>query len=63
MTERDLSRAEWRKSSYSSQDGTAWKGPATCPGQWIFATPKNRTGDAVGLAGDTADRHWQVCIY
>ena len=32
MTEIDLSRAEWHKSSYSSQTATAWKWPATCQG-------------------------------
>jgi hypothetical protein len=44
MTEIDLSRAEWRKSSYSSQSGNCLKWPVTCQGSWRCATPRSPTG-------------------
>ena len=44
MTEIDLSRAEWRKSSYSGQDGNCVEVARNLPGWWRYATPKPPTG-------------------
>ena len=44
MTEIDLSRAEWRKSSYSGQSGNCVEVAVSLPGSWWSATPRNRAG-------------------
>jgi Domain of unknown function (DUF397) len=53
MTGIDLSRAEWRKSSYSSQDGNCVEVARNLPG--LVAIRDSRAPDeARGLTGDLA---------
>jgi len=56
MTEIDLSRAEWRKSSYSSQSGNcvevARNVPQASGGAGLQGARRNEAG---GLTGDLAD--------
>ena len=54
MTGIDLSRAEWRKSSYSGQSGNCVEVARNLPGWWRCATPKARRGETGDLAGDLA---------
>ena len=44
MTGIDLSRAEWRKSSYSSQDGNCVEVARNLPGLVAVRTPKPSPG-------------------
>jgi hypothetical protein len=58
MTEIDLSRAEWRKSSHSSQDGNCVEVARNLPGLVAVRDSKEPDGaKAVGLAGDLAGLH------
>ena len=55
MTEIDLSRAEWRKSSYSSQSGNCVEVARNLPGLVAVRDSRGaRRGEAGGLAGDLA---------
>ena len=47
MTEIDLSRAEWRKSSYSSQDGNCVEVACNLPG--LVAVRDSKTPDGAQL--------------
>ena len=47
MTEIDLSRAEWRKSSYSGQDGNCVEVARNLPG--LVAVRDSKTPDGVKL--------------
>jgi len=44
MTETDLSRAEWRKSSYSSQDGNCVEVARNLPGLVAIRDSKSAAG-------------------
>ena len=44
MNETDLSRAEWHKSSYSSQDGNCVEVATNMPGMVAVRDSKNRQG-------------------
>ena len=55
MTGIDLSRAEWRKSSYSSQDGNCVEVARNLPGLVAVRDSKHPDGaQAGGPAGDLA---------
>ena len=49
MTEIDVSRAEWHKSSYSSQDGNCVEVARNLPG--LVAVRDSKSPDAPNLAG------------
>ena len=58
MTEIDLSRAEWHKSSYSSQSGNCVEVARNLPGLVAVRDSKDTgRGEAGGLAGDLAGVH------
>ena len=58
MTEIDLSRAEWHKSSYSGQSGNCVEVARNLPGLVAVRDSKApRRREAGGLAGDLASVH------
>jgi hypothetical protein len=59
MTGIDLSRGEWRKSSYSSQSGNCVEVARNLPGWWRFATPRSPTEEF----SDVADQASRVVIF
>ena len=52
MNELDLSRAEWRKSSYSSQNGACVEVTRNLPGIVAVRDSKNPDGPALIVSGD-----------
>ena len=58
MTEIDLSRAEWHKSSYSSQSGNCVEVAATCRGSWRCVTPRTPDGAKLVVSREA----WRVFI-
>ena len=58
MTEIDLSRAEWRKSSYSSQSGNCVEVAHNLPGLVAVRDSKAPAGTSLVVSQET----WQVFI-
>jgi hypothetical protein len=58
MTEIDLFRAEWRKSSYSSQDGNCVEVALNLPGLVAVRDSKEPDGDKLVLSQET----WRVFV-
>ena len=58
MTGIDLSRAEWRKSSYSSQDGNCVEVARNLPGLVAVRDSKELDGASLVVSQET----WQVFI-
>ncbi len=58
MTEIDLSRAEWRKSSYSSQDGNCVEVGRNLPGQVAVRDSKDPDGAKLTVSHET----WRAFI-
>jgi hypothetical protein len=56
MNEIDLSRAEWHKSSYSSQDGNCVEVATNLPGTVAVRDTKDRQGPALAFTR----RDWQA---
>ena len=54
MAEIDLSRAEWRKSSFSSQSGNCVEVARNLPGLVAVRDSNESDGGKLGLAGDLA---------
>ena len=50
MTEIDLSRAEWRKSSYSSQSGNCVEVATNLPGTVAVQDTKDRQGPTLAVS-------------
>jgi len=58
MNEIDLSRAEWHKSSYSSQDGNCVEVATNLPGTVAVRDSKYRQGPALAVSC----HDWQVFV-
>ncbi len=58
MTEIDLSRAEWRKSSHSSQDGNCVEVARNLPG--LVAVHDSKQPDGVNLV--VSQQAWRVFL-
>ena len=58
MTEVDLSRAEWRKSSYSSQDGNCVEVARNLPGLVTVRDSKQPAGGKLVVPQET----WRVFL-
>ena len=58
MTEIDLSRAEWRKSSYSSQSGNCVEVARNLPGRMAVRESKEPAGAKLEVSRET----WSVFI-
>jgi len=58
MTETDLSRAEWQKSSYSSQSGNCVEVARNLPGLVAIRDSKERGGARLVVSREA----WQVFI-
>ena len=58
MTEIDLSRAEWHKSSYSSQDGNCVEVARNLPGIVAIRDSKNPDGAVLMVPGEA----WRAFI-
>ena len=58
MTGIDLSRAEWRKSSYSSQDGNCVEVARNLPGLVAVRDSKEPDGARLGVSRET----WRVFL-
>ena len=58
MTVSDLSRAEWRKSSYSSQNGNCVEAARNLPGLVAVRDSKKRDGAKLQVSQET----WQVFV-
>lgn len=58
MTEIDLSRAQWRKSSYSSQDGNCVEVARNLPGLVVVRDSKALHGGRLLVSPET----WRVFI-
>ena len=58
MTEIDLSRAEWHKSSYSSQDGNCVEVARNLPGLVAMRDSKEPDGARLAVSRET----WQLFI-
>ena len=58
MTEIDLSRAEWRKSSHSSQDGNCVEVARNLPG--LVAVHNSKQPDGVNLV--VSQQAWRVFL-
>lgn len=56
MNEIDLSRAEWRKSSYSSQSGNCVEVATNMPGTVAVRDSKDPVGPILVIGHD----HWQA---
>jgi Domain of unknown function (DUF397) len=56
MNEIDLSRAEWHKSSYSSQDGNCVEVATNLPGMVAVRDSKDRQGPVLAISDDD----WQL---
>jgi Domain of unknown function (DUF397) len=58
MTDTDLSRAEWRKSSYSSQSGNCVEVATNLPGAVAIRDSKDPEGPELTVTQDT----WRTFI-
>ena len=58
MNQIDLSRAEWHKSSYSSQDGNCVEVATNMPGTVAVRDSKDRQGPALAVSW----HDWQVFV-